>query len=79
MLIARLTDVKVLPSPAIALVTMIRLPCVSIAAPLPTALAISGRLITRYWSAMVLRGAAGVTMPSRASACRSSVTRRDLP
>jgi len=48
MLIAKLIDVKLFPSPANALVTMIRLPCASVDAPLPTALRISGRLMTRY-------------------------------
>ncbi|MDT4887526.1 hypothetical protein FQZ97_1239880 [compost metagenome] len=61
MLIARLTAVKLLPSPGIALVTMIRLPLATGAAPLPVALASKGLLMTRNWSAMAARGALGVT------------------
>ena len=78
MLIARLMDVKLLPSPGSALVTMIRLPCFTVAAPRPMALEISGRLMTRYWSAMWLRGALGVTMPLEATSLRLSSTERDL-
>ena len=48
MLMARLMEVKLLPSPGKALVTMIKLPCFTIVAPRPIALAIRGRLITRY-------------------------------
>ena len=59
MLSARLIDVKLLPSPGMALVIMIRLPWLTLATPLPIALAISGRLMTRYWSAVCVRGAAG--------------------
>ena len=77
MLIARFTDVKLLPSPGKALVTMIRLPCATVAAPLPMALAISGRLMTRYWSAMCDRGEIGVTMPAVPSMARSISTCRD--
>ena len=47
MLSAKLMAVKLLPSPATALVTMIRLPFATTEAPLPIALLISGRLITR--------------------------------
>ena len=77
MLKARLIEVKLLPSPGRALVTMMRLPCMTVAAPLPTALAMSGRLMTRYWSAMCERGACGVTMPAAAMAARLSSTRRE--
>jgi hypothetical protein len=78
MLSARFTAVKVLPSPGSALVTMMRLPCATGVAPLPSALAISGRLMMRYWSAMRLRGAPGVTKLPAASRCRSSSTRREV-
>src|SRR5438034_1786378 len=74
MLIARLIAVKLLPSPASALVTMIRLPCLRMVAPLPMAFVIKGRLITRYWSAARDRGALGVTMPAARIAFRSRVT-----
>ena len=77
MLMARFTEVKLLPSPGKALVIMMRLPCATVAAPLPMALAISGRLMTRYWSAMCERGEIGVTMPALPSMARSISTRRD--
>ena len=48
MLIARLIAVKLLPSPGNALVTMIRLPWLTLAPRFPMALAIKGRLRTRY-------------------------------
>jgi hypothetical protein len=48
MLMARLMEVKLLPSPGIALVIMIKLPWFALAPRLPVALAIKGRLITRY-------------------------------
>ena len=47
MLMARLIDVKLLPSPGKALVTMMRLPLATGVAPLPMALLIKGRLSTR--------------------------------
>ena len=47
------------------------------AAPRPIALTISGRLMTRYWSAKCERGASGVTMPAAATAGRSISTRRE--
>ncbi len=56
MLMARLTALKVLPSPGKALVTMIRLPSSILAAPVAVALRNKGRLMTRYSSAMLLRG-----------------------
>ena len=77
MLMARLSAVKLLPSPATALVTMMRLPCVIAAVPFPIALRMRGRLTTRNWSAMRDRGAIGVTMPLRSSASKSSSTRLD--
>ena len=77
-LIAKLIAVKLLPSPGTELVTMIRLP-LSITAPLlPIALLISGRLSTRYWSAMRERGALGLTMPAAAKASRSISTRWEV-
>jgi hypothetical protein len=77
MLMARFTEVKLLPSPGRALVTMIRLLCATVVAPRPMALAISGRLMTRYWSAMCERGEIGVTMPTPPSIARSISTCRD--
>jgi len=50
---------------------MIRLPLAIAEAPLPVALLISGRLMTRNWSATCERGAFGVTMPEAATNCRS--------
>ena len=77
-LIAKLMDVKLLPSPAMALVTMIKLPCCNLAVPLlPMALLMSGRLITRNWSAMRERGALGTTMPAAEIVSRSRSTLRE--
>jgi hypothetical protein len=77
MLIARLIDVKLLPSPGKALVTMMRFPWATVAAPRPMALAISGRLMTRYWSAVCERGALGVMIPAEARAAMFSSILRD--
>ena len=74
MLIARLIAVKLLPSPGNALVSMIRLPCSMAAVPLAMALAIKGRLITRYWSARCERGEFGTTKRAAISRSRSSST-----
>jgi hypothetical protein len=67
MLMARFTDVKVLPSPGTALVTMMRLPLRTRVAPALDALAISGRLMIRNSLAMRECGWSGVTNPSWAS------------
>jgi hypothetical protein len=75
MLIARLIELKVLPSPASALVTMMRLACTP--ALWVVTLRSSGRLMTRYWSAVRVRGASGVMKPAAASASRSRSTWRD--
>ena len=72
MLIAKLIAVNVLPSPATALVTMIRLPCLTGTAPRPIAFAIKGRLMTLNWSDVVVRGAVGVMKFPRASAAKSA-------
>ena len=71
---AKLMAVKLLPSPGNALVTMIRLPFVMAEAPLPVALLINGRLMTRNWSATWDRGALGVTIPEAATNSKSMLT-----
>lgn len=75
MLNARLMDVKLLPSPASALVTISKLAWLIVAAPLPIAFLISGRLMTRYWSPVCERGVCGIRKPWAASATTSSSTR----
>eukprot|EP00042_Codosiga_hollandica_P060752 m.921760 g.921760 ORF g.921760 m.921760 type:complete len:435 (-) comp90215_c0_seq1:1760-3064(-) len=77
MLSARLIEVKLLPSPASALVTIIRLEWLIVAAPLPIAFLINGRLMTRYWSPVCERGVCGIRKPCAARATTSSSTRLD--
>jgi hypothetical protein len=56
MLIARLTAVKLLPSPGSALVTMMRLPFLMGAAPRTVAFLINGRLMTGIRATVRPRG-----------------------
>ena len=63
MLIARLTVQKLFPSPASALVTMIKFPFLIMPGPLLNALVSKGRLITRNCSAICVLPSSGVTMP----------------
>src|SRR5262249_50838569 len=71
MLNARLIDVKVLPSPGIALVIRMRLPFSTLVDDLRSAFVNNGRLMTRYSSASCERGESGVTYPIAASRARS--------
>ena len=74
---ARLTLVKVLPSPGSALATMMRWPLGSCGPPRPSALAMSGRLIWRYscasrrssTAAAAVRGAQRVAVEMTSVAC----------
>src|SRR5664279_1932084 len=77
MLIARLIDVKLLPSPGTALVTMMRLARAGAAAPVLLALLINGRLRIRNSSATCERGAFGVTILAAARRAKSNSIRGD--
>src|SRR5512146_1368795 len=75
MLIARLSATKVFPSPGNALVTMMRLPFARGAPDFPSALRISGRLMTRNSCANCTSGALGVMIPLACSRPKSMLTR----